>query len=128
MADLPAPFDATVLERHGDGVVLLGARCDTCLRVHFPAQTSCPHCGGALTAATLPGTGTVHAVTSTPWPLPGAPTPATIALVEFGPEVVVQGVADGEVSIGDSVAVVPLVLPGPEVELLSYAFSKTDRG
>lgn len=108
----------------GDGcVALLGGRCDGCQRTHFPTQPCCPYCGQAVHQAQLPVSGTVHAVTTTTLPVPGSAAPTTIAMVTLCADVIVQGVVEQPVDIGDVVGMVEREVAGPDGPLLGIAFS-----
>jgi uncharacterized OB-fold protein len=117
------PVDDAVVPAGNGVVTLMGGRCRTCTRVHFPVQACCPMCGGTAERANLPSTGKVHAVTVTALPVPGAPTPTLIALVQLCAEVIVQGVLQAPVAIDDTVHVVGREIAGPDGPLLGFAFA-----
>src|SRR5437879_2031023 len=107
-------FDPAVLDTIDGEVTLLGGACEGCARLHFPRQQRCPWCSGGATDIQLPRSGIVHSHTTTALPVVGAPSPVTLALVELGPDVMVQGVVATDVSIGDRVHLVPRIVPGPD--------------
>ena len=117
------PLDGAVVALEDGQVALLGGRCEGCERSHFPQQPCCPYCGGRVQQARMPATGTVHSVTTTTLPVPGSPSPATIAMVQLCADVIVQGVVEQPVGIGDAVGVVGRDIAGPDGPLLGFAFS-----
>jgi uncharacterized OB-fold protein len=122
--ELPRPFDSVVLEDHEGEVVLHSGVCQSCRHSHFPPQGCCPTCGGSVDVVALPRSGEVYSVTSTEWPLPGATSPVVIVLVAFGTDVIIQGVIDTRVSIGDNVDLTRRIIPGPDGDLLCFGFTK----
>ncbi|MHB8430307.1 MAG: Zn-ribbon domain-containing OB-fold protein [Acidimicrobiales bacterium] len=117
------PVDDAVVAVGKGVVTLVGGRCRTCTRVHFPLQACCPTCGGIAEKANLPSAGKVHAVTVTALPVPGAPSPTRIAMVQLCADVIVQGVLQAPVAIDDIVHVVGREIAGPDGPLLGFAFA-----
>jgi uncharacterized protein len=85
------------------------ARCDSCGTLAFPARYRCLGCGSEAgwSAAALPRTGEVYSVVTVYVPVPGLPTPYSLAIVELDEGVDVRalvkvtGVPAGETAIGD---------------------------
>ena len=50
---------------------LLGGRCTSCQKPHFPAQATCPYCGGSCETVPLSARGTLHLFTVVHNPPPG---------------------------------------------------------
>lgn len=131
LAALPPVDDGLVIREDGQ-VVLMGGRCAQCGGAHFPLQPCCPYCGAVVDRTPMPTRGTVHAVTTTTLPVPGTPGPGaavlgtsgttTIALVELLADVMVQGVVEHSVQIGDAVRVVGRELVRPDGPALGFAF------
>lgn len=68
------------------GITLLGGRCTTCARPHFPRLDTCPLCGAAATEPTrLSRTGTVWGWTTVTAAPPGyeGPVPFGFGVVEL---------------------------------------------
>lgn len=120
---LPRPVDDAVVSVGNGAVVLMGGQCTVCAHVHFPIQACCPTCGGAVKQAQLPSAGTVHAATVTSLPVPGAPSPTRIAMVQLCADVLIQGVLQAPASIGDAVHVVGREIAGPDGPLLTFGFA-----
>lgn len=85
------------------------ARCDSCGTLAFPARYRCLTCGSEAgwSSAALPRTGEVYSVVTVHVPVPGLPTPYSLAVVELDEGVDVRalvkvtGVPAGETAIGD---------------------------
>jgi len=84
-------------------------RCDACGTLALPPRRRCLSCGSEAgwTLAPLPRTGEVYSAVTVRVPVPGLPTPYSLAIVELDGDVGVRalvkvtGVAAGTVQIGD---------------------------
>jgi uncharacterized OB-fold protein len=105
---------------------LIGARCEACAAVVFPAQAGCPRCAGPMTEHPLPSTGRVWTWTmqytepKPPYRRPaGGFEPFAVGYVDLG-EVLVESrllVAETELEIG-----APVRLADHVPNALAFAF------
>jgi uncharacterized OB-fold protein len=138
------PFAPDVFTWPADEPQLIGARCTRCSAVTFPAQTSCPRCGGVSMAEhLLPRRGTLWTWTTQEF-LPKEPyasgetletfQPFGVGLVQLGDEVRVEGrltLSDpAEIRFGMELelVVVPFRTDEDGTEVLSYAFQPCTGG
>jgi uncharacterized OB-fold protein len=119
-------FDPAILLTDGGAATLLSASCPTCDAVMFPRRPRCARCGSQTREGRLPTTGIVQTYCRIPFPLPGAEPPVTVVRVELSPQVVVQGVFDGEVQIGDRVALVARPIPNGAATLTGFGFVRSE--
>src|SRR5206468_1822196 len=96
-----------------DGPALVGSRCGSCSTTFFPPAAFCrnPRCvSGSLEPVSLSRTGRVWSYTTNHYEAPPPSVvkpPYSIAAVSLEAErMVVLGLVDGEVSIGDEVEIV----------------------
>lgn len=117
---------------------LRASRCDRCSFVSFPAQGSCPSCGGdAVTATTLSRTGTLWTWTRQRFQPKNPPYLGREPAAEFVPygvgfielpegrvEARIAGPVDQELAIGMpmELVVVPFTTDEDGTEVLTYAF------
>lgn len=99
-------FDPAILLTDGRSATLISASCPVCDAMMFPRRPHCARCGSQTRDSQLPATGVVRSYCRIAFLLPGAEPPVTLVRVELSPQVMVQGVMDGVVEIGDRVAVV----------------------
>lgn len=120
-----ASFDPEVLLTDGRSATLLSASCPKCDAVMFPRRANCARCGSPTREGELPTTGVVRTFCRIPLPLPGAEPPVTLVRVELSPQVIVQGVMDGAVEIGDRVAVVVRPIPNGAETSIGFGFARS---
>lgn len=120
-----ASFDPAILRTDGRSATLLSASCTTCDAVMFPRRANCARCGSPTRESELPATGIVRTYCRIALPLPGAEPPVTLVRVELSPQVIVQGVLDGAVDIGDRVAVVPRPLSNGGADTTGFGFARS---
>jgi len=118
----------------GADVRLRGSTCSDCTATTFPAGSSCPRCGSeAMTAVTLPGTGTIWSFTvqhfepKPPYRADGEFAAYGVGYVDLGPVIVETRLTEtdpGRLHIGDQVALrlVPAFTDPDGTQVLTFAF------
>lgn len=113
---------------------LLGAHCQTCDRVSFPAAQWCPYCRSAeLESRWLSTTGTIFSYTIVRIPVPGytGPVPYGLGVVELPEGIRINSalVADPleALSIGAPVRFCLLDVGNADEPLLSYGYKLESR-
>ena len=98
------------IERSGDRIRLVGARCTSCGSVFFPARKRCTHCfSHELERHALSPTGKIYSFSVVHAASPAFNPPYVVAYVDFPENVRVFGKLEippekfGEVKIGDTV-------------------------
>lgn len=119
-------FDPAILLTDGRSATLISASCPECDAVMFPRRPTCARCGSPTREGQLPTTGVVRTYCRIPFPLPGAEPPVTLVRVELSPQVIVQGVMDGAVEIGDRVEVVARPIPDGANTCTGFGFARID--
>ena len=119
-------FDPAILLTDGRSATLISASCPECGAVMFPRRPTCARCGSPTRETQLPTTGVVRTYCRIPFPLPGAEPPVTLVRVELSPQVIVQGVMDGAVEIGDRVEVVARPIPDGTQTCTGFGFARSD--
>jgi uncharacterized OB-fold protein len=128
-----APIHERLFARDERGApYLVGGRCATCGRDHFPAQSTCPYCGAAgAEEVALPTTGRLWGWTAVLNPPPGysGPVPFGFGVVELdgdGLRVItrLEETDPAELEFGQPVRLVLVSLPrsegGEAVETYSF--------
>ena len=114
------------------GPRLRAARCDACARLHFPATSWCPYCGGATcTPADVGATGTLYLHTAVASRPPGyrGPVPFGFGVVEIpeGLRVVTRLTTSDLRALRPGLpmrlVVEPLFVDDDDTPVLSYAFA-----
>lgn len=138
------PFAPDVFTWPAEKPELIGARCEACAAVTFPAQDSCPRCGQLeMKRRLLPRRGTLWTWTTQDF-LPKEPyasgetpetfTPFAVGLVQLGDEVRVEGrltISDPkDISFGMNLELVvfPFRTDEDGTQVMSYAFGPYDGG
>jgi uncharacterized OB-fold protein len=127
-----------LFEWPSDEPALRASRCDTCAFITFPAQDSCPSCGGdAVTPTTLSRRGTLWTWTRQRFQPKNPPYLGREPANEFQPygvgfielpegrvEARIAGDVDQELRIGMpmELTVVPFTSDGDGTEVLTFAF------
>jgi uncharacterized OB-fold protein len=113
---------------------LLGAHCQTCDRVSFPAAKWCPYCRSAeLESKWLSSTGTIFSYTIVRTPVPGytGPVPYGLGVVELPERIRIKTVLVAEpleaLSIGAPVSFCLLDVGNADEPLLSYGYKLEPR-
>jgi uncharacterized OB-fold protein len=132
--------DGTLFESADTDSALVGAKCTGCGTVTFPAQDSCPRCGGsAMGTTTLPQEGTLWSYTvqsfapKTPFRTVEPFAPFGVGYVDLG-EVILESrltVADADaLTIGMAVRLTTIVNHVDEdgTEVRTFAFEPTNEG
>lgn len=116
------------------GTALRGAACDACGTTTFPAQCSCPRCGGAaMTIIALPASGQLWSFTvqyfepKTPYRGRDEFEPYGVGYVDLGPVIVESRLTVNDpsaMSIGQPVALttVPVFDDADGTTVLTFAF------
>ena len=113
-------------------VCLLGGRCDTCGRSHFPSQSDCPYCGGnSCRSVRLSRTGTLYLCTTVVSRPPGydGPIPYGFGIVELSDDVrIISRIIDPDTARSGMPVELILEPVGTDEEgreLITYAFRPT---
>ena len=138
------PFAPDVFTWPAESPQLIGARCQSCAAVTFPAQVSCPRCGQLeMEQRLLPRSGTLWTWTTQQFlpkePYASGETPETfkpfaVGLVQLGDEVRVEGrltVSDpAEIDFGMELelVVIPFRTDEDGTQVMSYAFQPSEGG
>ena len=118
-------FDPAILVTDGRSATLISASCPECDAVMFPRRPHCARCGSQTQDSHLPATGVVRSYCRGTLPLPGTEPPVTLVRVELSPQVIVQGVMDGAVEIGDRVAVVARPIADGAETCTGFGFTRS---
>ncbi len=130
------PITAGLFEATEDAARLRAARCDDCAKLHFPATTTCPYCGGVRTTATLVGpAGCLRLFTVVANRPPGyrGPLPYGFGVVELddsGLEVIARltetDLARLRPGLAMRLVVEPLCTDDDGTSVLTYAFAPAE--